>query len=169
MNKGVKIALIIIVCLFLGLIGVCGAGFLLFKSNMPDMDKLKDDLQATKHEGEAFGASRQDQECVSESIARVDRCTPEGPLARAMCNARQGVFLDGCLDKAHATPALCEGAPKSYNIMEIATWSVRSCEHSGHGGQQGCAQLMNRIHDLCMRRAGLAPKLTTGTSTSPTP
>jgi hypothetical protein len=104
---------------------------------------LREKGLAFEAEGKQFGLGKTSDACIEESLTRLDRTS--GIMDRALL----GIFLKGCLQSAPRDPALCVGVPATSEIMKSATWRNDICAAHGKAGDQGCANLLGAIQDVC--------------------
>jgi hypothetical protein len=107
----------------------------------------RDDLRAkglaAQAEGQQYGTGKTSQACIDESLKRLDRT--DGFMQRAVL----GMFLKSCLQSAPSDPALCTGVPATSEILRSATWRNDLCAAHGKPGDQGCANLVGMIQEVC--------------------
>jgi hypothetical protein len=154
-SKGWKIALIVLGCLFLGTLSMCGACYFWFKSNA---EQWAEQGKRVKEEAEEFAATHNDSDCVDDALARADGCESKSPVEAGVCGAMVNVFLESCMNAAKQTDAACEGVPKELKIMEIAQWAVSTCSGRKKEGSQSCTRIMQTVQRVCMTRLTHAPQ-----------
>jgi hypothetical protein len=105
--------------------------------------ELREKGIAVEAEGKQFGLAKSSHECIDESLTRLERT--RGIVQQALL----GTFLKGCLRSAPRDPALCMGVPATSEILRSATWRNEVCVAHGKRGDQGCANLLGTIQEVC--------------------
>ena len=145
MSKNAKIALGIVLALMALCLSVCGGGYLWFKANKDD---LKAEGTATMDEAEAFGAKHTQDECITESLSRLDKCGA-GQFAGIKCKSLASIYLRQCLGKASPSPDVCKGVPRTDDIMASVKWQMKACLDAKRPNNQDCTRLMQAVQRHC--------------------
>jgi hypothetical protein len=142
LSKTIKIVLGIIA--FVVVVSIClvVTGVLWFRSHS---DQLRSDGEKAMREGEQFGGSHTQAECIAEASTRNASCGAVG----FVCEAGANLFLDKCLAQSPAEPATCDGVPQMSEIILSASWGQARCKEIGRPGSQSCGRLMQALQRHC--------------------
>jgi hypothetical protein len=140
MPKVVKVLLLLAAggLVFLGALGIGGA--LWWKNNKA---RLMEGSAKAMEEGEAFGATHSDAECLDEAFRRlpdVDGLTGE---------VKNNLFFDACLKKGRETPGFCQDVPKPGDILGSVKWQLATCARRHHINDQRCSRALNPVQKHC--------------------
>ncbi len=113
-------------------------------------ERLKAQGDAAKSEAATFAAGRSQRDCVAEGLRRVSAC--DG----LMCRALAEIFVEACLGAAEPTSGLCDGVPKTGEIMASVKWRLAQCAQRAGDAKQ-CSNLMGAVQDYCEERTDRLP------------
>ena len=122
-------------------VGGIGAAAYWFSHNK---DRIAVEATKARTEAATFAASHEQNACIDEGLARIDRCEGNG----IWCSAQQQLFLDACLQDASPSSSLCSGVPKAKDFMKSASWTVAECKKRGRT-DQACTNLLQSIPRYC--------------------
>jgi len=100
----------------------------------------KEDMERLKSEARAYGAGREDRECVGESLRRDASCSGFG------CRVQNASFLRACLDASTKRTDVCAGAPE---LDETIFWRLQQCDSLGRD-DPFCRSLMSSLQRYCV-------------------
>lgn len=106
-------------------------------------DRLIQQGQEARAEGERFGATATQEECVDEAVVRL--------------KARPGLiqevshkfFLVACIKVAKQTPGFCNEVPPVEEIIKGSAYTLRKCSALGMPGDQPCFRLLQGVQLVC--------------------
>ena len=127
----------------------CGVGsFFVYSSCSDWATRARTEGVRVQGEADTYATAHDQTDCIAEGHRRDDAC---GADTEFTCHAEAGVFLSRCLDRATPVPGLCDGVPRSTEIMDSARWGLAQCPGQPDGGQR-CARLMQSVQRYCDRR-----------------
>lgn len=99
--------------------------------------------QSTKAEANSYATNHDQSACLDESIRRSLACRGFS------CEVHVRVFLDACVKDASKSPGLCEGAPKSGELMKANQWAMDECRRRGKPGNSLCVRALQGVPEAC--------------------
>jgi hypothetical protein len=141
--KGMIIAGIAMVILLV--LGIAGLAYWISRQSGPLLAKSTQAMD----EGRRFGASTDNEGCVSEMLVRYKR---EPGFSGAVTSR---LFLDECLRISRTTKGFCDDVPTQTEFTKTVKWQLQQCARAGLSGDSYCGQLFNPIQSYCeLQRTG---------------
>ena len=98
------------------------------------------DIKAEVQAGLEFGRDHTLQECVSESLRRLEGCDS------FKCEALSTSFSRGCSEVASAGSRFCARVPDS--LVDAVGWMRTECD--GYGNVKACAKVLQQPVKKCL-------------------
>jgi hypothetical protein len=108
--------------------------------------ELHQQAEQVRKEATEFAQGRDAEQCIAESLARLDRC--DGII----CDVRTKVFLGFCLDKTGIPANVCATIPKRGDFSASAKWSIDECARRGRARDQRCMRIIATLQEQCEKR-----------------
>lgn len=141
--KWVKIALVVVVVLFVATMALVVIAARWAKSQARTLEKQ---AQVLKAEATEFGRGKDAEACVAESLRRVRECTG------FLCEARAKVFMRTCVREAAVPDEFCAGVPGPAELIAVGKWQVDECARRGLGNDRRCVGVIGEIPLYCAER-----------------
>lgn len=125
---------------------VAGLGYIGFRWVQSHKGELQQQAAQVKKEATDFAEGKDWEQCITESLARIDRC--DG----LVCEVRTKVFLSFCLEKTGVPAEVCAATPKRTDFFESAKWAMRECARRGHANDQRCSRMLQTVQERCEKR-----------------
>lgn len=106
-------------------------------------DSFEREGDAAAVEGRGFGAGKEAEACVAESLERVKGCS------FVFCEAKVMSFMGSCLDAATTPPGYCDTAATGTNADEWRRWKYEECERRGWGANEQCVRVVGVLQLHC--------------------
>jgi hypothetical protein len=145
MPQGLKVV-IIVVAVGLGLmiiVGVAGAVTLI-----RTIDRTEAAVKNARADGEVFGITGTEKECVVEAVRRSAEC--DG--LRFLCIPQIDAFLYDCIDEATDDPAFCDGIPSSGDDRGVENWTRNVCAQQDQQDDIACTMGLTAANVRCYER-----------------
>jgi hypothetical protein len=120
-------------------------------------DELRADVERTTQEARTFGATTDQNGCVTDGLRRAAGC---GTID-VMCEVNAKMFVVECLGAASAVEGFCNGVPAATDILGTTTWSLGQCATLGHPQDQRCTRVIAAVQEHC---AGPSASTTSGSA-----
>ena len=143
MPTWLKVILILLAALAVVVAGLGYAGYRWLDSHKGEL--RQQGLQVRK-EAEEFARGKDAEQCIAESLARLDRC--DG----IVCDVRTKLFLNTCLQKTGIPPNVCATLPKRTEFITSAKWAMEECARRGRSNDQRCARIIATLQERCEGR-----------------
>ena len=142
MPKWAKILLIVmgVGILMLGIAGYLGA-----KALKRGFDKFEKEVENAKVDGEVFGMTETQEECLEETAGRSVNC--EGMTI--ICLPAAGAFIWACLESATHQASFCEGVPPASIGNAVRSWSEKKCVRYGQAHEDNCIMALSMTAAFC--------------------
>ena len=144
MTKGAKIFLgigcgLLLIGAVVVVVGIIGLNYL--------EKTLGESTRAQETEGRGYGATRDQQACMTEGMKRsasVGLVDFSGALGLT-------AFVDACLEASRPTPNFCDGVPSFFSMKENE-WGSALCRKAGVDPEKtACIHVTKRKHQLCSK------------------
>lgn len=94
-------------------------------------------------EGRNYGEGKDTDACLEEYFQREEEClTP-------ICTVKHSLFLNGCLLTAQLSTGVCQGVPRSDEIIDASTYTMKQCVKWGKPPDNDCQQAARAILTRC--------------------
>lgn len=143
MPKWVKIALVVVVVLFVATMALVVLAARWMKSQARTLEQQG---QVLKTEATEFGQGKDAEACVAESLRRAGECTG------FMCEAKAKVFMRTCMRAATVPADFCAGVPRPTELIAVGKWQVEECARRGFGNDRRCIGVIGEIPLYCAER-----------------
>ena len=142
MPKWAKILLIVVgsVVLMLGIAGYIGARAL--KLGMENWEKK---TEAAQTDGEVFGMTGTQEECLEATADRSVNCE----MVKLLCAPTAGAFIWACLESATHEPSFCDGVPPASMGQAVRSWSEKKCQLYGQADEDNCIMALSMAPAFC--------------------
>ncbi|MEE8112692.1 MAG: hypothetical protein V3T54_08175 [Acidobacteriota bacterium] len=142
MPKWAKVLLIVVGVgvLMLGIAGYLGA-----KALKKGIDNFEKTMENAKVDGEVFGMTGTQEECLEETADLSVNC--QG--IKLLCAPTAGVFIWACLESATHEETFCEGVPPSSNGHAVRNWSEKKCRQYGQAHEETCIVALSMGPAFC--------------------
>jgi hypothetical protein len=145
--KWLKVLLIVSGAAVIFIVGIGVAATMWLSANKESFKRQGEALLA---EARTFGAVHDQNECLDESMKRVDGC---GAVS-FVCQAEAGIFLQHCLESSKPTEGFCDGVPDKNAVMDTAMYRIAKCESlGGRKGDGPCGRVLASVERYCQARA----------------
>lgn len=143
MPKWVKIALIVVLVLFAGVVAAVIVAARWVKTQAKSLDAQ---ITAVRAEAEAFGRGRDAEACLQESLRRVRACSG------IVCEGKTKAFMSRCLQVANVPPGYCSGVPGPMEITKVGQWQYEQCVRHGFATDRRCIGIIGEIPLYCSQK-----------------
>ena len=133
--------ILIIVAMIAALL--CDAGYLGYRWLQSHKVELETQAAHVRADATAFAQGKDVDDCVAETLERVDRC--DGII----CEAKTKLFLTICLEKTNVPRDTCATLPKRTEFMASATWALAECARRGRPNDQRCTRMITALQERC--------------------
>lgn len=140
MSKSKKIILLVVSIALLLIIGLGVGGYIWVRENK---DRLVQQGQEAHSEGERFGVTATQEECVNEAVARL-KAHPG-----LIKEVNHKFFLMACIEVAKQTPGFCNDVPPVEEIIKGSAYTLRKCKALGLPVDQSCFRLLQGVQLVC--------------------
>ena len=109
----------------------------------------QDVLEGRRVEGSGFGTGKLDRACLPAGLERDAACSGFA------CHFEASAFMEGCLEAATQTEALCEDGLDPDDIAATVPWRVGGCAGAGRS-DNFCRHLLSRVQAHCHSKPSAA-------------
>ena len=141
MPKWAKVLLIVV---GVGVLLVGIAGYIGAKALQGGIDHMVKVAEDAKVDGEVFGMTATQEECLEETANRSD-CD----RMQVICIHAASRFMWACLESATHDPSFCEGVPPSSMGQGIMNWVEKKCEQYGQPHEENCIMAISMTPGFC--------------------
>ena len=140
-----KWAKVLLIVMGVGVLIVGIAGYIGAKALMKGIDNFEKSAEAAQTDGEVFGMTGTQEECLEETADRSVNC--EG--VKLLCVPTAGGFLWACLESATHEISFCEGIPPASINHAVRSWSEKKCQRYGQAHEENCIMALSVAPGFC--------------------
>ena len=135
--KGMIISGVVLVVVLV--VGLAAGAYWISRQSGPLLARSK----AAMEEGRRFGASTDNNGCLTETVASYKK---EPGFTNAIASQ---LFLTACLPTSRATQGFCDDVPAQTEIRKSVNWQLDQCARAGLTGDSYCGQLFSPVQKFC--------------------
>lgn len=104
--------------------------------------------ESARNQGKEFGASTDQQGCVSESLRQFAEFKENNFLVRLQ-QLHISKFTEGCLTASRPTKDFCENVPKPGRFLSSEEWGIKKCKAAGLNYEGPCTAIFVEVVKTC--------------------